>query len=338
MNSNSADCSKLRSPIQQPSMLEFIRYATLAANSHNTQPWRFEMIEKGVQIWPDFSRRTPVVDPDDHHLWISLGCAAENFMIAAHVHGYVSSMQFEPTSSGSIQIQLESGPKRVCDLYDAIPRRQSTRSLYDGRMVSDDNLVRLQKAAMEKGVSVRFLTESEQLKSVAAFVARANDHQFGDAAFMRELKHWLRFNSREAEACADGLFSGCIGNPSIPGWLGRGLFGLLLRKKAARKQYIEQIQSSAGAVVFIADRADPAHWIQIGRSFQRFALKSTALGIRHAHINQPVEVPSVRTEFADWLGIAEQRPDLLIRYGYAEPLPMSQRRSLDAVMMSKKGY
>jgi hypothetical protein len=27
-------------------------------------------------ILPDLSRRCPAVDPDDHHLFVSLGCAA----------------------------------------------------------------------------------------------------------------------------------------------------------------------------------------------------------------------------------------------------------------------
>ncbi|MDZ7652473.1 MAG: hypothetical protein U5L03_07990 [Burkholderiaceae bacterium] len=59
---------------------ELVRYATLAANSHNTQPWRFELLPNAIVIRPDAARRTPVVDADDHHLWASLGCAAENLV------------------------------------------------------------------------------------------------------------------------------------------------------------------------------------------------------------------------------------------------------------------
>ncbi|MGH1559991.1 hypothetical protein ACRAWD_24530 [Caulobacter segnis] len=32
---------------------------------------------RAIEILPDLSRRTPVVDPDDHHLFVSLGCALE---------------------------------------------------------------------------------------------------------------------------------------------------------------------------------------------------------------------------------------------------------------------
>jgi hypothetical protein len=78
----------LRAPLgADPDLHSFIRYATLAANGHNTQPWRFARTRAGVDILPDYSRRTPVVDPDDHHLFVSLGCAAENLSIAARPAG-----------------------------------------------------------------------------------------------------------------------------------------------------------------------------------------------------------------------------------------------------------
>lgn len=53
---------------QTPDIQDFIRYATLAPSGHNTQPWKFRPGNAGVDILPDISRRTPVVDPDDHHL------------------------------------------------------------------------------------------------------------------------------------------------------------------------------------------------------------------------------------------------------------------------------
>jgi hypothetical protein len=94
------------------------------------------------------------------------------------------------------------------------------------------------------------------------------------------------------------------------------------------------MRSSAGVAVFVGDKADKDHWVRVGRSFQRFALQATALGIRHAMINQPVEVPGVRRDFAHWLGIGDARPDLVVRFGYASPMPMSTRRPARAIIVS----
>ena len=62
---------------------EIIHYATLAPSGHNTQPWKFSIKDNSILIYPDYSRRLSVVDPDDHALFISLGCALENLVIAA---------------------------------------------------------------------------------------------------------------------------------------------------------------------------------------------------------------------------------------------------------------
>ena len=61
-------------------------------------------------------------------------------------------------------------------------------------------------------------------------------------------------------------------------------------------------------------------------------LQATALGIRTAHINQPIEVPALRGEFASWLGSPDARPDLVIRFGRAARLPMSARRPVSAIL------
>jgi hypothetical protein len=74
---------------------ELVRYATLAPSSHNTQCWKFGLQERAITILPDLSRRCPAVDPDDHHLFVSLGCAAENLAHAALAHGLAAEPRYD---------------------------------------------------------------------------------------------------------------------------------------------------------------------------------------------------------------------------------------------------
>ena len=129
-----------------------------------------------------------------------------------------------------------------------------------------------------------------------------------DAAFIAELKSWLRFNYAEALATDDGLFSLATGNPTLPSWLGRSLFSLIVTKDGQNKSYAAQLRSSSGVAVFISDKNEPASWAAAGRCCQRFALQATALDIRHCFVNQPVEVPAVRAQFANFLGAGDRRP------------------------------
>ncbi len=120
---------------QAPELTDLIRYATLAASGHNTQPWRFRISAGGIEILPDFSRRTPVVDPDDHHLFVSLGCAAANLALAAGARGRPGELRFAPAQGGSVAFAFGGTAAAESDLLDAIPKRQSTRADYDGKPV-----------------------------------------------------------------------------------------------------------------------------------------------------------------------------------------------------------
>ncbi|WP_299726486.1 nitroreductase family protein [uncultured Tateyamaria sp.] len=317
-----------------PTRQDLLRMATLAANGHNTQPWTFRLTNKGVQILPDFTRRTEVVDPDDHHLYVSLGCAAENLVIAARAHGQNCDVSLDVAQGFPvIDIRLSAGQPDDPTLYKAIPLRQSTRSAYDGQPVSTEDLSLLQAAAKREGVDVLFFTEAAQLETVAEFVVAGNSAQMDDPAFIAELRDWLRFSPDKAVQMGDGLFSICSGNPALPEWLGGRLFDAVFTKDNENAKYRDHVRSSAGVAVFVADKANPAHWINVGRSFERFALQATALGIRNAHINQPIEVPELRQEFARWLDLPDRRPDLVIRFGRAPALPMSLRRPVDSLLV-----
>lgn len=81
-------------------MLELVRCATLAPSSHNTQCWKFRIGARSVTLLPDMARRCAAVDPDDHHLFVSLGCATENMIHAARAHGPMADARFDASGRG----------------------------------------------------------------------------------------------------------------------------------------------------------------------------------------------------------------------------------------------
>ena len=315
-----------------PDARELVRYATLAPSGHNTQPWRFAIEPGTITIRPDFARRTPVVDPDDHHLFVSLGCAAENLVLAAAARGIRGEASFDTAGDGAIQFRHQAGPTQPSPLFDAIPQRQSTRADYDGRAVSPADLKTLAAAAIVPGVDMVLVTDRPTIDRIRDLVLAGNGRQMDDPAFMRELKSWLRFNPRQALDTGDGLYSATTGNPVVPAWIGRPALDLLLTTKSENEKYARQLKSSAGLTVFVGEKADRAHWVAVGRACQRFALQATALGLKSAFINQPVEVAALRPDLAALIGMPGRRPDLVMRFGYGSALPYSPRRPVADVM------
>ncbi len=311
---------------------ELVRCATLAPSSHNTQCWKFGIEDNAIVIAPDLTRRCPAVDPDDHHVFVSLGCAAENLAQAALANGLKGNAAFDAGRS-ALRIALEPTAAVASPLYQAIAQRQCTRAEYDGRPLTSDELRLLEQAGGGNGVQVLLLTEKPMLEKLLELVVQGNTAQMNDRAFVDELKAWIRFNGSDAARTGDGLYAGSSGNPTLPPWLGPRMFDVVFKPKSENDKYARQMRSSAGIAVFVGAAADKASWVDVGRAYERFALQAAALGIRNAHLNQPVEVASLRAPLATLVGMPGRRPDLVIRFGRGPLLPRSLRRPVQAMLV-----
>jgi nitroreductase len=309
-----------------------VRCATLAASSHNTQPWKFRIERDRIIVLPDPSRRCPEVDPDDHHLFASLGCAAENLALAAQAAGRRASVSFDDTVP-AVRIDFEPDEPRRTAQFDAIPRRQTSRVAFDGTQLSPQDLRALELAGRGAGVSAVLITDSARKGAVAEYVAAGNTAQFRDPHWAREMRTWIRFNAREARQTGDGLHGKVLGIPDLPRWLGKALMPLAASAVRQNRKDVECIRRSGAVVVLVSEIDDARHWVEAGRSCQRLMLEATALGLRSAFINQPVEVAALRSQFAGFLNIAQGRPDLVLRIGRGPEQPSSLRRPLEDVLL-----
>ncbi|MFX0543050.1 Acg family FMN-binding oxidoreductase [Roseovarius sp. S4756] len=316
---------------------ELVRLAVLAANSHNTQPWRFELSPDRIVLHADHRRRCLAVDPDDHHLYVSLGCATENIVIAATGFGLVAVPRI--TEEGTvIEIDLKTGTADPSPLIAAIPLRQSTRNRYDARPLTDAEKDAVIQAATASRVTVCLVDAPEEIASLCEAVVAGNADQMADPAFVSELMHWIRFSPHEARTRRDGLFGRCLGNPGLPEWMGRLVFPLVYRVRPESAKIRGDIASASALMIFVSHADTPENWIETGRAFQRFALEATSLGLVMAHINQAVEVPVQRKRVARLITIPEGRPSLLVRIGHGERLPYAYRRDVDDVITTAEQW
>jgi len=312
-------------------MVELVRYATLAPNGHNTQPWKFAIKESAIEIHPDFTRHLPAVDPNERELWISLGCALENLLISARATGFEPEVTY-PDTADFIRIDLTTNIPQGGTLFDAIPLRQNTRSEYDGQPIKSADLNEVQTVSLEPGVALHFVAAPADIEKVLEYVNQGNLIQYTDQAFIDELIHWLRFNKKEALASLDGLYSLCSGNPEVPGWLGQMVVAGT-KPQAQADADAKKLRSSSGAVVVVSESEDKTAWVRTGQVYERMALKMTSLNIKSAFLNQPIEVEEVRSQFQNAMGLGTAKPQLLVRFGYADAMPQSVRRAVEDVLM-----
>lgn len=319
---------QLPTPGHGDDLQALVQAATLAASSHNTQPWTFRVTSDGITIEPDLSRRCEIVDPDDSHLFKSLGCAAENIVAAAPVYGFEADVRVEDDMR--IVIRLTKG-RAVTDqsVLGAIAERQCTKTLYDGRSLQADETAELESAGLGAGVRVQLIENATLKEVILDLVNEGNRSQLSDPAFRRELISWIRFNDAAAIESGDGLSGRAGGQPQLPTWLAKPVIRFILTPQAQVKTDTLNVRSAAGIAVFIGERDDLRTWIETGRAYERFALKATALGIRNAFINQPIEVRNLRPELHSALGLnGTETAHLMVRYGRGLPAPYSLRRHI----------
>lgn len=313
---------------------ELIRHATLASSSHNTQPWKFRIQQDSITILPDFSRRCPAVDPDDSHLFKSLGCAAENLVHAAAAQGFSADVRFDPGEDGVIVLLNRDASARATKLYQAIAKRQCVKTAYDGTPLVAPELEILEKAGERENVRTIMLLSEAQKDAVIDYVTRGNLAQLTDRAFRDELVSWIRFNPGEAIRTGDGLSVRTSGQPALPTWLAKWIIGLVLTPKGQAETDAKNIRSSAGVAVFVSSHNDKAAWVEVGRAYEHFALQATSFNIRTALINQPIEVRPLRPQFESWLGLDGEHAQLMVRFGHGPMAPFSLRRPIDDVIIA----
>ena len=314
--------------------LEMVRYAMLAPSSYNTVCWRFTLAASGqsITVQPDLARRCPAVNPDNHHVFVSLGCAKENLIQAALVDGLNGQAQFDGVTD-AVYVRLEPIRAQTTALFKTIAIRQSTRGDFEGTPLSGEELAPLQRAGSSDKVPMLLLTERLVIEQVLDYVIQCNTAQYAEPAFVKEMKAWIRFNAADAIPMRDELYSVSSGDPNITTWIGEMAFRMILTPKGDNDKYARQVRSSAGIAALVGQAADKANWVEKGRCYERLALQATALGICNALLNRPVEVAALRPPLAAAPGLTRKRPDLVVRLGRGLSLPHSLRRPVEAVLV-----
>ena len=110
--------------------LDLVRAAVLAANAHNTQPWRFRLYPGRIDLYAVPDRTTGTMDQLRREMYISLGCALENLTLAAEAAGLAPSVQVAPDPADptlAASVRLGAGAPVDSPLYRAIPDRHTNR-------------------------------------------------------------------------------------------------------------------------------------------------------------------------------------------------------------------
>jgi hypothetical protein len=335
-----------------------VHAAVLAANAHDTQPWKFRIDADRIDIYADTDRHLGAMDPFRREMHLSLGCALENAALIARSKGFDAGIEvaagslredvgFRP-SGWVASISLAGRPPETSPLAAAIAHRHTNRAPYrQDRHISGESLNQLTATAGESPARLIWITDPGARRDFASATVAATQDIVADAVMIADSDRWFRATDAQIELHRDGPTLYCAGlSPLV-------LLGARLMPpsaESAHRHWIDQTRSAQLGtnpligLIAVKDLYDRSQALRAGRLWQRLHLQGTLMGLGMQPLNQLAEcvdrdlqlgkaAAHART-LAGFCGDPAWQPTFAFRVGWpTRAANASPRRTLQSVIM-----
>lgn len=306
-----------------------VHAATLAPSVHNSQPWTFTRDDGGLDLYADYARRLPVLDPEGRLVHLSCGAALLNAQVAARALGFRVEPLLLPDSadpSHLARLELTAGvPARAGDraLANAILLRHTYRDAFEQRPLPPELLDRLRLAAEEHGAAL-VVVAGDDLIELEVLLAWADGVEEADPAYLAETAASVR-----AAPSDDGIPSAALADDPERG------SSLRLRDFAStgpRPTGGEPpVAETPEVVLLVTDDDSPLSWLRCGQALGAVLLHAADDGVLGQPLAQATDFPAARVRLRKALGLVGT-PQMALRLGYAAGAAATPRRDVDDVL------
>jgi len=299
-----------------------LNYAILAPSIDNSQPWKFNVSGDVIRIFADKSRWLQVADSDQRGLYISLGCALENLLVAADHFGYSSQVTYFPEKEDSVaSIKLISGAHsplyQNTSIFQAILTRRTNIMPYEGRPVSEGAIKELQNLSAGEGVHLYLTSDPGFKDKFRELVVSADQAEYSDVNYKSELGHWLG--------------QGMMGPTGIQALLAQMDVVFLDVGPRQTRNDADLVNSTPVLGFLITEENSKEAQVRSGQAFERLWLAATAMNLSVQPMSQVLEIPETKAKLAELL--PEGYPQQAFRLGFEKSIPEhTPRRPLEEVL------
>ncbi len=319
--------------------LDAFRYAILAPNPHNRQPWLIRLVGKDEAIITcDLAKRLPETDPFDRQITIGFGAFLELARIAAAQR----SVRMEVTISPDEEHRPRLGPTPIArlkfradpsitkdPLFAFIGKRHTNRLPFDmTRDVRSAQIAHLVSRPDGFSIDPTFIAPLRKIATNAIRIEQLTHRTHLESVNLMRIGH------AEIDANPDGisLFGPKMEALALAGQLDRSQ--LADPSSSAFQIGLDMLAETYGsipALFWIKTLANGrTDQLEAGRRYVRAHLQATAFGLAIHPMSQSLqEYPEMAAEFAAihrLLGAKkDERIQMFARVGYAEPSTQAPR-------------
>ncbi len=325
-----------RAQSAQAQLRFLLNYAVLAPSGHNTQPWLFRVGGDGIDVIADRRRALPVVDPGDRELTMSCGAALFHLRVAMRHFGFTPVVELLPDAAQpDVLARIRMGASMEATFNDerlfmAIAHRRTNRQPFADRPVPEAEVDHLAECAEEEGAALQVVRADEEKQALAELIAEGDRRQASDKRFRRELAAWIHPNRSSSR---DGIPGYAMGLGDLLSYAGPFVIRTFNwgEGQAAKDQQLAE--GSPALLVLSTEDDTAAAWMAAGQALDRVLLQGQAYDLQASYLNQPIEVPALRPQVAERLGI-DGHPQLILRMGYpTESVERTPRRPPEEVLL-----
>ncbi|MFR9730047.1 nitroreductase family protein [Saccharopolyspora sp. MS10] len=297
---------------------EVLASAVAAAPSvHNARPWTFVVREHVAELRPHPVDLLDEHDPLGRDRDLSLGAALTNLLLAVEHLGLVPRVDevAEPGCERAITTVTathRTEPSEAAERrFAALTHRRSHRGAFPGGRLTDAERASLRAAAGLAPGETRWITGASEALAVARSLSYAARVMHADAAYQRELAHWI-------------VYEDAVGGPNpesgIPesalGWRGLPAVGLVTDRTKLPDEALLASRIEHDSVLVLCGEGDAAgDHVRIGRALQLVWLEATSRGMAASVMTQPLRLGEVRAAIAEELELPG-KPHALMRFGH----------------------
>ena len=92
------------------------------------------------------------------------------------------------------------------------------------------------------------------------------------------------------------------------------------------------VEQSPAIAVLGTKNDTHADWLAAGQALEKILLRGQAVGLRSSFLNQPIQVPQLRSELGNILS-QSGFPQVILRLGFCRQVKSTPRRGVDEVLI-----
>ena len=306
-----------------------VEYAILVPSGHNSQPWKFRIGKKKIEIFPDYTRARRAVDPNNRELFISMGAVLKNILVAGNDLGLELTYKIV---ANKIEVELvsEKQPKEKMNEIKAIKERQTNRGEYFVKAIEEKKWKEIENIAGKERTDIKYILNITEKRRLANLAYEADLVWYKNKELMLELEEWLR---DDLETAKDGLPTGVLNFYKVAAEIKYLFAGDSQKAKEIATKDKERLLKSPVMAIITSKGETTDDWVEAGELYEELALELTKLGLSNSIFNRPLELTGYRKMIAEKMNI-KGKAQLLVRIGYAIKLAArTPRRPIEEMLI-----